>query len=215
MVTTSPNLVIKISGNSKKFQEEMTRLELRAKLANKEISKDEFARQTLSLDRQRVLEKNQIASYERIRKAAFVAAAAFAAGAVLSIKAFASFEEGFTNVVTLLDKASFKTGTFKDGVNGLKEGILQLRKESGETFENLNKGLFDLISAGVDASKAIDTLRVANNLAIAGATTTTVAVDGLTSALNAYELAIALTITREFSDELVEILKKEIKWRKL
>ena len=184
----SPNLIIRITGNSKQFQQEMKLLELKAKLASGEISKDEFNRQKLSLSRQKVLEKRTIASYNRIKRAAFAATAALVAGIAASLVKFAQFEKTFTNVVTLLDKGSFKAKTLEQGIDDLRKGVLKLRAETGESFENLNKGLFDLISAGVDASKAIDALRVATNLAIAGATTTKVAVDGITSSLNAYEM---------------------------
>lgn len=107
----------------------------------------------------------------------------------VSVKQFAAFEKDFTNVVTLLDKSSFATKSFEDGVNDLKKGVLDLRTASGESFENLNKGLFDLVSAGVPAEKAISSLKVATDLAAAGATETSVAVDGITSALNAYSLS--------------------------
>lgn len=116
---------------------------------------------------------------------------ALAVGLAAAVKASAEFEETFSNVITLLDKSSFATSDLETGINDLRKGVLKLRAETGESFENLNRGLFDLISAGVDAEKAIDALNVATNLAIAGATDTSTAVDGITSALNAYELSAA------------------------
>lgn len=131
------------------------------------------------------LKDSESASKASIKAIAATIAASFAGG-IISVKAFANFEKDFSNVITLLDEGSFKTKDFQTGVNDLKEGLKDLAVESGESFENLNKGLFDLISAGVDAEKAIDALGVATKLAIAGATDTSTAVDGLTSALNAY-----------------------------
>ena len=208
MVNNSPNLVIRITGNSKQFQQEMKVLELQAKLANKEISKDEFKRQKLSLSRQKAIEKHTLASYKKIRMAAFAASAALAAGLAASLVKFAQFEKTFSNVITLLDEGSFKAKTLEQGIDSLRKGILKLRAETGESFENLNKGLFDLISAGVDAGKAIDTLRVATNLAIAGATTTKVAVDGLTSSMNAFELSAdnAQEVSKFFGTIAYEIM---------
>jgi len=126
-----------------------------------------------------------------------VAAGAALAGAAVS---FAKFEDDFTNVVTLLDDGSFAVGSLEDGVEGLKKGITDLSQETGETFENLNKGLFDLISAGVDAADAITTLGIATELAIAGGTDTAIAVDGLTSALGAFgdEAGTAEEISQKF-----------------
>jgi TP901 family phage tail tape measure protein len=125
------------------------------------------------------------------KTAAVAATAAFGAVTTATIKtvnAFSRFESQFTTVVTLLDESSFKTKTLTQGINDLKSGVLKLRSETGESFENLNKGLFDLISAGIDASEAIDTLRTATKLARAGATNTSIAVDGLTSVIKAYGL---------------------------
>lgn len=137
------------------------------------------------------------------KTAAIAATAAFGAVTTATIKtvnAFSRFESQFTTVVTLLDDSSFKTKTLTQGINDLKSGILKLRAETGESFENLNKGLFDLISAGIDASEAIDTLRTATRLARAGATNTSIAVDGLTSVIKAYglEASDAESISQKF-----------------
>ena len=112
------------------------------------------------------------------------AAATAAAGA--AVAAFAEFESDFTNVVTLLDESSFSNQSLQSGIEGLRDGVLELGRESGESFDNLNKGLFDTISAGVGAEDSIEALGVATDLALAGATDTSTAVDGLTSAIGAY-----------------------------
>ncbi len=114
---------------------------------------------------------------------------------------FGQFESQFSDVVTLLDETSFGGAEeLAGGIESLEQGVIGLRKETGETFENLNKGLFDLISAGRPAAQAIDELRTANELAIAGATETSVAVDGITSALGAYgeEAGDATDVSEKF-----------------
>lgn len=123
-----------------------------------------------------------------VAKNGAIAFAALSAGIGAASKAFGDFQSKFSDVVTLLDKSSFKTKTFEKGVKDLQDGVIKLGASSGESFDKLNKGLFDIISAGVPAEKALDALAAATNLAIAGATDTAVAVDGLTSALNAYSL---------------------------
>lgn len=117
-----------------------------------------------------------------------VAGAATAAALGGAAIRFGQFQSQFTDVVTLLDETSFKGGpqALEEGIKGLEDGVLNLRKEAGETFANLNKGLFDLISAGRPAAQAIDELGTATKLAIAGATETSVAVDGITSVLGAF-----------------------------
>lgn len=119
-------------------------------------------------------------------KAFQVGFAAAGTAAAVSFNNFKNFQSDFSDVVTLLDDTSFKTKSLTGGINDLKSGVLSLGSQTGESFENLNKGLFDLVSAGVAAEDAIDSLRVSTNLAIAGATDTSIAVDGITSALNAY-----------------------------
>ena len=120
--------------------------------------------------------------------AAALSFVALAAGANQAIQEFRLFEKEFSNVVTLLDDGSFKTKTLTEGINNLKDGVIDLRKTTGQSFDNLNKGLFDLISSGVNAEDAIEALTVATNLALAGSTNTSIAVDGLTTAMNAFGL---------------------------
>ena len=164
---STAELIIKIGANSKKYRNELKKIENQT---------DE--------------------SLAKMQKRVTLAAAGFAAaaaGGLVAFNKFSDFESTFSNVVTLLDKSSFKTKDLKSGISDLKDGVLALRASSGESFDNLNKGLFDLISAGVEAEDAIGTLKVATDLAKAGATNTAVAVDGLTSALNAYGFCLLYT----------------------
>lgn len=137
--------------------------------------------------------KQSTASLEKgLAKTAKISAAGFAiltAAVGAAVVQFSKFEKSFTNVQTLLDKSSFKTKSLSKGVKDLKTGILSLGASSGESFEILNKGLFDIVSAGIDAEQSINVLTTATELATAGATDTSVAVDGLTSAMNAYGLS--------------------------
>lgn len=156
-------MIIKISGDAKKFDDEIGKLE-----------------------------KNADRSLSNVTKQAKIAGAALAAtAAAIGISAFnefAKFESDFSNVITLLDEGSFKAKSLTEGIKGLKDGVLELSAKSGQSFDVLNKGLFDLISAGVDAESAIEALAASTNLAIAGATDTATAVDGITNALGAYKM---------------------------
>ena len=156
----NPELIVKIGANDKEFERTLSGLS---------------AKSTKSM---KALKVGAIG--------AAIAFTALAAGAAAAVQEFRNFERTFSNVVTLLDESSFKTKSFNDGVGDMKKGLLELRAQTGQSFDSLNKGLFDLVSAGVDAEKAIDTLRIATDLALAGATDASVAVDGLTSAMNAY-----------------------------
>ena len=124
-----------------------------------------------------------------LAKTAKISAVAFAglASAVgVAVTRFSSFEKSFTNVQTLLDKSSFSTKTLSQGIKDLRNDVLKLGADSGESFDNLNQGLFDLISAGVPAEEATAALTDAVNLATAGATDTATSVKALTAAITAY-----------------------------
>lgn len=159
MAITS-ELIVRIGANADKYQEEL----------------EKVGKTTKNLEK-------QLATVAKISGVAFAAGTAAIAGATV---AAGKFEDKFTNVVTLLDESSFASKTLAEGINGLKKGVLELGQETGESFEDLNTALFDLISAGVPAEEAIDTLRVTTELAAAGATTTSIAVKALTATLTAF-----------------------------
>jgi len=116
-----------------------------------------------------------------------VAAFAGIAMGVMKIKGVLDeFEETITNVYTLLDEADYIE--FK-GL--LDEGSAQLLKDYGFAITDINKALFDTISAGIPAANSIDFLNEAAVLAMGGVSTLSVAVDGMTTILNAYDLQMS------------------------
>ena len=96
------------------------------------------------------------------------------------------FESGFAAVLGLLDEGSFKTKTLTEGIKEFEQGVIDLRKSSGDTFESLIQGLFDMQSATGDADNAIRNLAIATELGIAGATDTATAVDALTAVMGSF-----------------------------
>lgn len=153
-------LIVRIAANAEEFRSEMGKV----------------AKETLVLE-------DQLKVAAKISGAAFAAGTAAIAGAVI---AATNFENKFTDVVTLLDKASFSTMNLDQGIDSLKKGVIQLGQETGESFDSLNKALFDLISAGVPADKALATLKATTHLAAAGATDTATAVQALTASMTAF-----------------------------
>lgn len=123
-----------------------------------------------------------------LTKKSAIGFAAITAAVTATTLSFAKFQKDFTQVVTLLDKSSFAAKSLKEGIRDLEKGVLDLRVASGESFEDLNKGLFDLISAGIPAEEAINALAVATDLAAAGGTNVAVAVDAITTSINAFGL---------------------------
>jgi hypothetical protein len=99
-----------------------------------------------------------------------------------AIKAFADFDKNMRNVSTMLAQPERHIKTFT-------AEIRRMAVEYGESTETLSKGLYDILSAGIDAGHAIEFLETATRAARAGVTDTAVAVDGLTSVINAYQLS--------------------------
>lgn len=155
-------LLIKINGSAKNFTDAL----------------DKARKKTKDLEK-------TLATTAKISGAAFVA---LAVAVGIATASFSKFEKEFTNVVTLLDKSSFSTKSLQQGIDDLKEGIIALGAESGENFDTLNKGLFDIISATGDAENAMGVLESATQLAIAGGTDVAVAVDGITTAIKSFGL---------------------------
>jgi hypothetical protein len=107
---------------------------------------------------------------------------AIAAPLVASGKAFGDFETQMKMVSTMLDDPEKHMDAFS-------RGIRELSVEFGESTDVLAKGLYDLLSASVDPAMALDVLAVASKAAKGGMTDTAVAVDGLTSVLNAFGMS--------------------------
>lgn len=112
-------------------------------------------------------------------KMKWVSAGITAAG-VASVYAFSKMEKGLMNVQGLMST---------DEVNTYTEDLKKLQTEAlrdGFTIEDLNKGLFDTISALGSGNQAFETFRTGQILAKGGAAELRVALDGMTSVINAY-----------------------------
>jgi TP901 family phage tail tape measure protein len=70
----------------------------------------------------------------------------------------------------------------------LSDGVLELSKRLGIDAVGAARALYEAISAGVPKENALSFLEVASKAAIAGVTQTKVAVDGMTTIMNAYRL---------------------------
>ena len=98
------------------------------------------------------------------------------------LKEFAAFGKQMAFVNTMLDEGS------KQWLPLYTKQLSRLSTQAGQTTAVLSKGLFDILSAGVGAADAMAVLQVAARAAVAGSTNTAVAVTGLTSLLNAFQL---------------------------
>jgi TP901 family phage tail tape measure protein len=73
----------------------------------------------------------------------------------------------------------------------LSAGVLKLSKAMGVDAVGAANALYEAISAGIPKENALEFLEVASKAAIAGVTSTKVAVDGMTNVINAYGLSIS------------------------
>lgn len=116
---------------------------------------------------------------------AMAAVAAFAVITAVIIKTVSSaskFETQMANVSTMV------TRNVQPTMDKFSKTILQMSKDFGEGTDTLSKGLYDILSAGIDTSQAIDVLEVSVRAARAGLTDTGVAADAITTILNAFSM---------------------------
>ena len=104
-----------------------------------------------------------------------------AAGAMLtgSVKGASDFQDGMSKMSTLFD-------TTKTSVSDLSEQFLDLSNKSGLSATELAEAGYQALSAGQSVDNVAGFVETAGNLARAGFTSTTTAVDVLTTAMNAY-----------------------------
>jgi TP901 family phage tail tape measure protein len=145
---------------------------------------DQFSRVNRNFRSQ--IEKNSknikrfTANLERAKFAFTAFAGAIALGFTASVVSAAKFEKGITNVFTLLDKPQIEK------FGGQLEMAQRNAVRMGFAIEDSNKALFDTISALGAGEQATKTFNIATKLAIGGQTELRIAVDGLTSIVNAY-----------------------------
>jgi len=96
-----------------------------------------------------------------------------------AVMAAASFEKKMANVSTLID-------TNSESMKEMSQAVLDLSKKIPVSADELATALYDIRSAGIDASDAMNVLEASAKLAVAGLGTTTEAVDLVTSSLNAF-----------------------------
>jgi len=113
-------------------------------------------------------------------KAFKVGAVAATAGASASVVAFASMEKGLVNVKTLLDKSDLDK--FSQDLLKMQHSAVQ----AGFSILDVNKALFDNVSASGMSTSTISAFKEGQILAKAGVTDLGIAIDGITSLVNAY-----------------------------
>lgn len=124
--------------------------------------------------------KKSLTQLSLVAKASAVAIGGIGAALGFAVKQAIDFQSQFGEVETLL------SGVPTEAIDGLKQGIIDLSKQTGILTSEGIPALYQAISAGVSPDNAISFLETASKTAIGGVTDLQTAVDGLTSIMNAY-----------------------------
>lgn len=111
-----------------------------------------------------------------------------------AIKSASDFEDAFAKLSTIAD-------TTEVPVDELRKSIMNLAEETGQSSAEVADAVYNAISAGQKTKDAVSFVETSAKLAQAGFTSTTVATDTLTTALNAYGLSASEA--ERIADELI------------
>ena len=133
------------------------------------------------------------------------------AAATAGAKLNSDFTVGLAKVSTLVDTTVVDMGK-------MRSELVALSNETGVSVTELTEGTYQAISASVDASKAVDFMRVSALGAKAGFTDMTTATDALTTIINAYgmeterasDMMDRLIITQNLGKTTVDEIGKSI-----
>ena len=115
-----------------------------------------------------------------VAKVVAQAAAAITVAMGAAVKQFVQFNKGMGRVEALMGGAK---------AAGLRSEVKELSKEFGIATDELVNGLYNALSAGVPKDNAISFLRTAAKAAVADGSDMSVAVDGITTVLNAFKMS--------------------------
>lgn len=125
-------------------------------------------------------------------------AGAATAAATAIVKTGAEIESGMANISTIID-----TGT--ESISDMEKEIIEMSKGTAVPLTDMIDSMYDIRSAGISASGAMNTLQASADLAVGGLGTTKEASNLLTSAINAFGLEA------EDSEEIANVLFETVK----
>lgn len=120
-------------------------------------------------------------SLDKIGKTSLLAGAALTGVSALNAKSAIDFEKSMANVSTLVD-------TNVESMDDMQKSVLGISKRTPVALGDLTEALYNVRSAGIDASSSMSVLEKSAQLGVAGLGSTNEAVDLVTSSINAWEL---------------------------
>jgi TP901 family phage tail tape measure protein len=97
-----------------------------------------------------------------------------------------NFEKNMRNVTSLLTSNGLTAQQLESQYRGLSSGILDIATTVPQSVNDLAKGLYEVVSAGIPAAKALDTLNASAKAASAGLSSTETSTNAITGVMNAY-----------------------------
>lgn len=153
-----------------------------------------------SIDKQKAkveeLKNKLTTTYNDVKNVLRNIGAVIVAAALTSNKAFVDLEKQIKKVQTISND-SFET---------ISDYVRNLATETGTSVNDLTEALYQTVSAIGDVAGKYEVLATANKLAVGGFTTTTNAVDVLTTVINAYKMKAEDAI--KISDLLIQTQNK-------
>lgn len=110
-------------------------------------------------------------------------AAAGVGASIFSVRAAASFSRQMAELNTIL-------GVTPRELKRLGDGAREMSMATGLAASDIADAMYQAASAGVEAADMLEFMEVSAKAAVGGVTTMTIAVDGITSVLNAYGLEV-------------------------
>lgn len=126
-----------------------------------------------------IAQKGVAQAGRNLERLGFIAGGVAVAGIVKATTAAGDFEASLNTINTVAQATP-------ERLTAIGEGIRQIARDTGTSVDDLAASYYDLVSAGIQTADAQKVLTAANTLAIGGLSTTSEAVDLLTTAINSY-----------------------------
>lgn len=113
-------------------------------------------------------------------RSSMMGAVALGAPLGMAVNDAMNFEDKLGNIATIID-------TNKESISEMGSALLDVSRRMPVALDDLTTSLYDIRSAGIDASQAMGTLEESSKLSVAGLSTVAESTDIMTSAMNAFK----------------------------
>lgn len=175
----SSNFGSEIEGEADKASDSLTKTGDAAEKANTQLSKVGQGLNLGSLSQQL---DNISSKFQSWGQTLTLMAAPFEAIGAIGVKSFADFESSMSKVFTLLPDIS------QEAMSDMSRQMKEFASEYGADITEATQAAYDALSAGISQEDMFAFMGDAQKAGVAGMSNVSVAVDGLTSAMNAYQM---------------------------